>query len=406
MKHLRELPDDVRERIVEFLLARMGAKDVVLRGARLARALLGPKSLGADGAAYRLVAERLKLERSAELPTWRSVVQMVRAEWLQLSPSERYGTIDERALNAAARLDLALIARACLKAGRNPNGESGISIRWLWWASMLGSRRVVQVLLDAGAKFKGSHDQIVCSRTTRAPSVSGKSVLGVASGHGHVDVVQALLAAGAEVDCLDSYCNTALMYASSFGKPEAIRALVAAGANVNLVNDVGTSALLRASSDNRLSGVEALIAAGADPNVGAGLGGSTPLSVACLLGFFGVVDALLQAGADVNARGRYNETPLMVACRHGAVATVRRLLAADADMTMTRGNALKAASAEGRFEVVQLLLAKAAATAKQGETAAAAAAGSAVDASDALRVAVSRKNKVTARMLCLAGATL
>lgn len=339
MENLSQMPDDVRGRIVEFLLMPMCAKDVVLRGARLARALLGPRSLGADGAAYRLVAERLKLERSAERPTWRSVVQQLRAEWLQLSPYERCGTIDERALEAAARLNLELIARACLKARRDKNGTSGDNIRYLWLATAHGSLRVVQVLLDAGAKFDGSHEEIRTGPQgldAIRRHVSGHSVLGVASARGHVDIMKALLAAGAEIDFSDSFHKTALMYASEFGKLEAIRVLLAAGANINLHSVEGfanKTALKHASVCNQIEAVDELIAAGADPNAGAGAPGIlTPLLLTAPRGHLTIVKALLRANADIEARGPSNETPLIAACDRGKLSVARELLAAGAEV--------------------------------------------------------------------------
>lgn len=335
MEDLSQMPDDVRGRIVEFLLMPMSAKDVVPRGARLARALLGPRSLGADGAAYRLVAERLKLEPSAERPTWRSVVQQLRAEWLQLSPYERYGTIDERALEAAARLDLELIARACLKAGRDKNGTSGDNIRYLWLATVHGSLRVVQVLLDAGANFKGSHEQFRMGPQgldAIRRHVSGHSVLGVASALGHVDIMKALLVAGAEIDFVDSLRTTALMYASEFGKLEAIRTLLAAGANINFQRYEKT-ALGYAGACNQIEAVDELIAAGADPNTGPDdTGYPKPLWMASSKGLVTIVKALLRANADIEARGPNNGTPLIAACDRGRFKVARELLAAGAEV--------------------------------------------------------------------------
>ncbi len=363
MEDLSQMPDDVRGRVVEFLLMPMCAKDVVLRGARLARALLGPRSLGADGAAYRLVAERLKLEQSAERPAWRSVVQQLRAEWLQLSPNERNGTIDERALEAAARLDLELIARACLKAGCDKNGTNGDNVRYLWLATVYGSLRVVQVLLDAGAKFDGSHERFPLGPQGLDAihrHVSGRSVLGAASALGHVDIMKAFLAAGAEIDFSDSFHKTALVYASEFGKLEAIRTLLAAGANINLQRYEKT-ALGYAVAFNQIEAVDELIAAGADPNTGPDdTGYPKPLWVASSKGLVTIVKALLRANADIEARGPNNETPLIAACDRARLSVARELLAAGAEVnarTSDNQTALMRAISYGNPHVFNELLA-------------------------------------------------
>ena len=55
----------------------------------------------------------------------------------------------------------------------------------------------------------------------------------MASQFGHVDVVQALLAKGADVNAKDSRGLTALMMASQFGHVDVVQALIAKGADVN-----------------------------------------------------------------------------------------------------------------------------------------------------------------------------
>ena len=55
-----------------------------------------------------------------------------------------------------------------------------------------------------------------------------------ASFFGHVEVVRALLAAGADVDAADNHGYSALIWASWFGLVEVVRALLAAGADKHL----------------------------------------------------------------------------------------------------------------------------------------------------------------------------
>ena len=206
-------------------------------------------------------------------------------------------------------------------------------------ATAHGSLRVVQVLLDAGAKFKGSHDKFPIGPQGLDPirrHVHGHGVLGVASALGHVDIMKALLAAGAEIDFSDSLHKTALMYASEFGELEAIRALLAAGANINFHSVEGfanKTALQYASVCDQIEAVDELIAAGADPDAGAGAPGMcTPLLLTASRNLVTVVKALLRANADIEARGPNNETPLIAACDRGKLSVARELLAAGAEV--------------------------------------------------------------------------
>ena len=59
-----------------------------------------------------------------------------------------------------------------------------------------------------------------------------KSHLIYASGYGHIDCVNALIAAGASIDLKDNYGTTALMLALHDGRIDCVNALIAAGANI------------------------------------------------------------------------------------------------------------------------------------------------------------------------------
>jgi ankyrin repeat protein len=81
---------------------------------------------------------------------------------------------------------------------------------------------------------------------------------------GHLSVVQALLAAGADVDAANHTGYTALMWAALKGHLAVVQALSEAEANLNAENEDGLTALLLALSNAPLSVVEALFEAGAD----------------------------------------------------------------------------------------------------------------------------------------------
>jgi ankyrin repeat protein len=91
------------------------------------------------------------------------------------------------------------------------------------------------------------------------------------------------------------------MYAAANGDIELVRALIKAGANVKLANQLGTSAITEASIIGSAPIVEALLKAGADPNFRTP-NGETPLMAAARSGNGDAAKALLDAGADINAK--------------------------------------------------------------------------------------------------------
>ena len=71
----------------------------------------------------------------------------------------------------------------------------------------------------------------------------GTTVLGHFAERGKLDIVDVLLAAGADVNYRPKYLPSALMCACEGNKPESVRALIAAGADVNCMTESGKTAL-------------------------------------------------------------------------------------------------------------------------------------------------------------------
>ena len=216
---------------------------------------------------------------------------------------------------------------------------------------------------------------------------------------GRIEMVEFLVAAGANVDAREPDGTTALIHASFSGRLELVKVLLAAGANPNRNNRQGRTALINACLKKRLQVVRALLAAGADADVRCN--GGPALIIASGGGHLKIVRALLAAGAevdardshgstalirssgygadgnievvrelisngtDVNARENEGKTALMYASESGRVESVRALLAAGADVNAIRNQtghpALMMAGATGRVEVVRALLAAGAA---------------------------------------------
>ena len=109
---------------------------------------------------------------------------------------------------------------------------------------------------------------------------AGEHALSYAAGNGHLDVVQVLLRAGADVNAKDDNDGyTALMSAAANGHNYIIKILVAAGADLETRDKTDETALILAATLNSPDTVQALIDEGADVNEGYSTGGPSILSV-------------------------------------------------------------------------------------------------------------------------------
>jgi len=109
---------------------------------------------------------------------------------------------------------------------------------------------------------------------------------------------------------------TPLMVAARLGRRDVVEALIAAGADVQARDELGLTPLFHACHDPQADCghpdvVEALLAAGADREARIGYG-VRPLMFAAGHGEAAVVDTLLKAGADPMARNEGGRTALMM----------------------------------------------------------------------------------------------
>ncbi len=131
---------------------------------------------------------------------------------------------------------------------------------------------------------------------------SGKmeSMLLQAAEHGNLVIVKLLLTARVKVGCRDQYDRTPLMLAAKNGHVNVIEALTANGADVNgWERHFQTSPLLYAVNSKDLASVKVLLDRGANVNFIAS-GGRTALMDAVWLGLADIAQLLIDKGADVN----------------------------------------------------------------------------------------------------------
>ena len=149
---------------------------------------------------------------------------------------------------------------------------------------------------------------------------------------------------------------TALTYASSEGHLDILKALIAAGANKDKVDGYGYTPLTVAALYGHVVCLKVLLTAGADKDK-ADSNGNTPLIFAANNGHVECAKALLAVKIDVNKADEDGANPLICASRNGYVEIVKLLLAAGAkkDKITSGETALTYAIREGHHEIVQLL---------------------------------------------------
>lgn len=129
---------------------------------------------------------------------------------------------------------------------------------------------------------------------------------------GHADIVERLVAKGADVNAKDAGGETPLLLAACKGETEVVEVLVANGADVNAKDDGQYTPLYWAAFWGHKEIVEFLIAKGADINVEQ-THGCTPLHGAAYNGKQEVAEVLVARGANTKVRNRDGRTALQLA---------------------------------------------------------------------------------------------
>jgi len=102
------------------------------------------------------------------------------------------------------------------------------------------------------------------------------------------------------------------------------------GDDVNIVDQYGQTALVYATRKDIIETVELLLDKGADPNM-VEIYGRTALMIAIISGSTGIVRLLLDKGTDTNIVNTYGQTALIVASMYGHTEIVELLLDRGAD---------------------------------------------------------------------------
>lgn len=207
--------------------------------------------------------------------------------------------------------------KALLARGVDPNSQNTLGMSALQIAAMTGNLEVIRALLGAGAE------------------VNHRSMFGTplsfAAYDGHAEVMQLLLTKGANLASGRPDQLTTLMIASRAGNVPVIQELLKRKADVSASDNHGSTALSHAARNGKAEAVETLIQAGANVDA-ADVDGWTPLMHAAVNGHAEIVELLLKKGAKVNARDKQGRTALLLAANFGDhPAAVRALLKGGAD---------------------------------------------------------------------------
>ena len=128
--------------------------------------------------------------------------------------------------------------------------------------------------------------------------------------NGNIEAVKQHIAAGTDVNAKDNIGRTPLHGAVVDGHKDVVELLIAKGADIELrCTTCGGTALGHAASGGHKEIIELLIEKGADVNAKS-KGETTPLHFATSRGHKEVAELLIAKGADVNAKMDNGSTPL------------------------------------------------------------------------------------------------
>ena len=205
----------------------------------------------------------------------------------------------------------------------------------LHWAVHRDDLELVDLLLAAGAEVA-------------AENLYGVQPLSLASIHGNAAIIERLLRAGADANASLPEGESVLMTAARTGNPDAVAALLSHGANVDARDDVhGQTAMMWAAAKGHASVLEVLAEGGGDLHLRTASPprkvayrsvfgnpaptGFSPLMFAVRAGHLEAVKVLLEAGADVNDTLSDGQSVLVVAAANANWELMDYLLDRGAD---------------------------------------------------------------------------
>jgi len=261
------------------------------------------------------------------------LITVVCAAALAVSVSTASAQADLR-LVAALKNQQSTTARALIRQRVDVNLPDVDGSTPLQWAAHWNDLEMVKALLAAGAK------PTVANRYGVTPLHESATI-------GSASVVSALLRAGAKPDATYGEGETPLMLAARSGNVDSVKLLLEANADVNAAEKFrGQTALMLAATENHAAVVKALLLAGARPNTR-----SVEYTFQKLTG---------GAGGIIHDRPQGGITALMLAARQGALEAGTALVAGGADLTLEEPQygftAMQTAIFNGHYAFAKMLI--------------------------------------------------
>ncbi|CAM9793284.1 unnamed protein product [Ectocarpus sp. 6 AP-2014] len=261
------------------------------------------------------------------------------------------------ALHLALKAGQDALARGLLEMGAPSKEKDDSGDTPLHLAAANGLGNIVSLLLRNGAEVN-----VLDSK--------GRTPIHLSAQCGSLPAVQALLDAGGDSSFRygKDKAFSALSLAARRGHVEVMQALIRHGVDVNAPDSNGCTALHSAAMGDTVGAINALIEAGAKINAQGGTYGKryTPLHMASERGSSKAALSLVKHGADVHRSGklcsfgRDCSNALNLAARNGHTAIVKTLLAAGANANLrpaySHHSALDSAFKGGHAEVVTTLI--------------------------------------------------
>ena len=162
--------------------------------------------------------------------------------------------------------------------------------------------------------------------------ISGEKAIHKAAYKGNLEKVKQIIEKHpTQINVQDSLGKTPLYFASTHGYKEIVEFLLAYGADSELANFYNERPLTKAAEFGHYDIVKILLEHGAKVNCKDDFD-STPLHDGARKGNRQIVDILLLYGADINSKDKIDETPLHQAARRGNIENVKSLVEHGADL--------------------------------------------------------------------------
>lgn len=190
--------------------------------------------------------DRRRLGLPRELPGTGAVVQALIAAG---APVDGDADDSETPLITAASYGDAEVARALIDAGANVNARSGdrsgelSGLSALMHAAVFGMTDVLDALVAAGAKPEGIESAAAVGDVdgwldAQTPEDARIRALVMAADHKRLDVIDQLLDAGTPIDATDDYGRQPLRTAAERGRSESVAHLLERGANPTVLEGI------------------------------------------------------------------------------------------------------------------------------------------------------------------------